>query len=480
MKCPNCKNKIQPDWKFCEICGAKLNTNEKPKVTTPKKGRSTRKLSNKGRRLLSFMLIGIVVLFILLGLFGSSGDRIVYGVRESEDIYKYERIYSVGVNGKDHQEIFYGLTNGLSAWDFSIFNIFTDDGKLMQFYDLFSQQLLILNTANGTYDAYQGEFVFDSSFTGDEKHILLNETEGENVEIFMTVVDPKGKKIGSYDDLTFIESIPNGKDALVYHWEYDGSGYRYFDEMGLLNFKSGDYTFLTSLEDGDTDSGLIVSDDGKTIFFQDGEELISMEVSSGKTKTIFDTEEEYSVPKFYISEDNKTMAVIADDYDSTLNTIDLRSDEKTKIDREVTYATFTPDNKGLVYMTFEDNGEYDLYYAKNDGSDKVRLVRNIRNLDYQLSPNGDYVAFLERDGSDGSGDLRVIALDEENPVHLATDVWSFRFTEDNRSIVYSKVEDIARGTPESEIYKIGINGRKNKLLVEADDGIFEILWPEIR
>jgi len=44
-------------------------------------------------------------------------------------------------------------------------------------------------------------------------------------------------------------------------------------------------------------------------------------------------------------------------------------------------------------------------------------------------------------------------------------------------IVYVKVTDLDRGNPESEIYRIRIDGQKKERLLDADDGLYTFIWP---
>ena len=471
MKCPNCKNEIQPGQKFCEACGARLDKNKKSS------GRGAKKSFKVGPLLIVLILVILAAfIFTKLNIFSGSGNqRIVYGVRGDAYDNNYSEMYSVDMNGKHHLEIYEDAPVDIH-WNASQVPYFAEEGRLVQFLDFNEEELVILDTTDGTFDTYQpgGDFVFLAHFISDGKYIISNEEDGD--EDILRILDTEGKEVLSIEDLTYIASMPNGKEILVNKWDYRKSEYGDVDEVGLVEIPSGDYSFVTSDVDEAGWSNLKVSDDGKILFYQDEEELISFKLSSGETEKIFETEgDTYLV--YEITENGKVLALIEyDDYQS-LYVYNLHNGEQTRVDRHVGSMLLTPDNKGIVYATYEGDDMYDLYYVKIDGSDKVRLAKNVYNLSYQLSPDGKHIVYLERSSYYEPGDLMITELKEEIPTQLDTDVWTYQFTDDGHTIVYSRVEDMNRGTPESEIYTIGINGRNKETVVEMDDGIFDILWP---
>lgn len=470
MKCPSCGNKIEAGQKFCMKCG--FNLENLPARTLPAGGRKKINAAVLGIAFLAILAAALIIWLLSGGVFGSSANQVVYGVRKDSNVRYYEAVNRVDMNGKNIEEIYEDAPGTISSSQW--LSYFSQDGRLLQFYDDTEEELVILNTKDGSRTTYQplGEQVLYSTLVMDDEYILMLEVDSG--DLVMTYLDTKGNRINTFDNIVPVSGEPHGNQSIVI--KFDGEdGLMTMDEIGRVDVRSGDYTSIFSL-DGEETGSIISSRDDKAIVFQEGDDLIFLDVSSGDHKTIFTGDTDSSMD-ISISGDGRMVAVVDNDDKRTLYTIKAKDETQTKIDRYAASVIFTPDNSHILYTTEEGSGSYDLFIVKVDGSGKTRLAKDIGFEQFALSPNGKWVAYI--DEQDGASELMVVDLTGRDPLRLDKEVRSFRFTEDGRSIVYAKVEDYYDTRPESEIFLINVNGKGQKLIVEKDDGIFEILFPAV-
>ena len=471
MKCPYCQSEVQPGQKFCMTCGKELDLKKKKGL-----GKDIRKYLTVALVLAASIAVVYLVYQVLFGgLFASSSDKIVYGVRKNENQDTYETIYSVDMNGKNRRELYEDAPAKIS-WLSNYQKFFTSDGAFLQFYDEGEEELVILDTKDGNVETYlpTGDEILWSTFTDDDKKLLIHEEDDD--DLIMKILNDQAQEINAYFDYLSVEMMPNKKDILVYKMDYDEFDNPFVDELGIINLESGDYSFIASINEEDNVGPVKVSKNGKKVFYQDRDELISLDIGSAEISTVFEAEEDAYID-LDLSDSDKQAILLEYGENDTLYSVAIRDRTSVRIDRYVVQAFFTPDNKHIIYSTDEGLDMYDLYCVGIDGSDKVRLGKDITNLVFQVSPNGKYVAYIDNRSSTKGGDLMIVDVTGENLTQFDTDVWSFQFTDDSRMVIYSRVEDLDRGRPESEIYKNKINGQTKEKIIELDDGLYEILWP---
>lgn len=82
----------------------------------------------------------------------------------------------------------------------------------------------------------------------------------------------------------------------------------------------------------------------------------------------------------------------------------IKGTKLTKVDEEVEYFMMSSDGTGIAYVTENDDGyTLTLYNTKNK---KAKVVtKNLYGYNFELSPNGDSVCYLERKEDDDSASL---------------------------------------------------------------------------
>jgi len=118
-----------------------------------------------------------------------------------------------------------------------------------------------------------------------------------------------------------------------------------------------------------------------------------------------------------------------------------------------------------------------LYTIKTDGSSRVRLAKDAQSFNFLFSPDKRRIAYIKFYTTEEGGDLYISNFNGKDMKRLDSGVWSFRFVDGGKYIVYVKVTDLDRGNPESEIYRIRIDGQKKERLLDADDGLYTFIWP---
>lgn len=481
MNCPQCGNEVKVNDKFCPVCGTNLASAKVSPAFPPGTGKKPRLglivLAVGG--LLAAAALGyfLVASGVIDGLFKSQPSHVIYGILDNEDSWEYEAIYRLDLKDRTSHELYQEVAF-FSFVDSSIASLesaFSKDGNLIQFIDYEEGEIVILDALNESAASYKEDDEILLSQIGQTGDFIFLMASDEREKIVMRVLDSEGVEVYSFEDLAPLAEIENSGQVIVLKAGYEEDGYPIAEEFGKIEMASGDYTALVSIDE-DYLYDLRISPDGKTMVFQNRDELVWLDVPSGKDKTIFSAKEEESL-NFEISPDGSMVAVIDSDDKATLNIIQLQDGSTTKIDRDVRVVGFTDNNAHLIYFTEEGSDLFDLYSAKVDGSGKTRLGRNISSLRMSVdtSPDGKTVAYLDGEGT--LSDLMVVGIDGKNPVQLDKGVSSFAFRADGQSIVYVKGEDYDSDRPESELYKIDIDGAHQEVLVKKDDGIIVILWP---
>jgi len=227
---------------------------------------------------------------------------------------------------------------------------------------------------------------------------------------------------------------------------------------------------------------VFVSSDGKTIYYTDNTGLMALSVTGGSDSSVYESE---LIDWAFFSPDGRMIAIL-DDKKDALYLYDTKRKSTTRIDKDVfldidfdltfnSTVSFSSDSKYLAYIV--GPGDLELYVVKVDGSDRVRLAENAQAFRFAFSPDKQHIAYIKWDNTYKGGDLYITRLDGSESKRLETGVWSFRFIEGGKYIVYTKVEDLDRGAPESEIYRIRIDGQKKERLLDVDDGLFTFIWP---
>jgi hypothetical protein len=509
MHCTNCGKENEEGNQFCMHCGTELykpdtapsepemresqsSIHEKPEAIPEEKKapiRDRRKtfiiLGAVGAFLVLLVCIWTAVVFWGFQIF-SPGEQLVYGIQEDHQD-NLTVIMSISENGKDNKEI-YSENDGFNStalyldnYPWLKNNTFSPNGEIIAIVENEGGLLLLKRDSSlpvsidikDKNSPVAGGYLQSFSPNGE----YFGFTDKENNSFITTFIDTQGNEIYSFEDKIFGAFLPDSRRVVVYETDRE-----YVTGLGIVDILKGEYSYLTGLDEDETDytiwhratSALAISSNGETIYYCDGKNLMSIPTKGGSSSIIYESDE--GIWGSIFSPNNRTLAIIDID-GSNLYLYDTRRDDMLRITNDVQTIKFSPNGRYIAYLTYEGANEYDLYISKLDGSDKVRLARNSTWLKFEFSPDNKYIGYIDGNNIDDGGSLYVVRYDGSNPTRLDTGVWSFRFVDNGSSITYIKVNDLDRGNPESEIYRIRVNGRNKERLLQADDGLFTFIWP---
>jgi tricorn protease-like protein len=511
MHCTNCGKENEEGNQFCMYCGTELYkpdaASSEPeirestpavsqKVDTPPEEEKRTSLPRDRRKI--FIILGAAGAFLVLlvciwagvAFWGfqifSPGEQLVYGIQEDlQD--NITVIMSVNENGKDNKEIysdndgFRSFAIALDYYPWRVNSVFSPDGNTIAVAEN-NGDLLLLDrdtTVPVSVDIQNKSGLvglgYLQGFSPNGKYFGFTDLDGNT--LVTMILDLQGNEIYSVEDRALGTFLPDNRHVVVFETDRENvSG------LGILDFLSGEYTYLTSLEETDTTytiwysvaSPVLVSPNGNTLYYVDGTNLMSIPTNGSSSSLVYESDE--GINFMFFSPDERTMAIVDRD-GNNLYLYDTRRDERSRVTNDVENIAFSPNGRYLAYVTNEGSSERDLYVSRSDGSDKVRIVRNANWLKFAFSPDNNYIAYIDGSSSQDGGSLYVVRRDGSDSIRLDTGVWSFRFVDNGRSIVYIKVNDLDRGNPESELYRIRINGRNKERILQADDGLFTFIWP---
>lgn len=141
----------------------------------------------------------------------------------------------------------------------------------------------------------------------------------------------------------------------------------------------------------------------------------------------------------------------------------------------------TLSHDGLIVFTSEQNGNYEIYTVRSDGSDVRNITNNsARDMDPVWSPDGKHIAFLSDDRS-GSGSLQIYSMNSDgtNLIRLTntpdTEWWAgLDWSPDGQYLVAQhfpiESEQTTPGPGHTNIYLIHANGSGATQLTENESG----------
>lgn len=496
MFCVSCGKENDERSQFCMHCGAELHvpgnaTNSMKESLTTQGGINKPANDAKGRRRLMLwlgiggaFLVFVACVAIVFGVLGynlfAPKEQLFYIIQdETADNYA-TAVMTIRADGKENKELYSDRDGFYMLWSLPGVqnNFISPDGQTLALLDSQEELLLINNTGTAPVPLDTGiEIPFFQGFSPDGKYFGYTTIDDDRPSV--RVVNLQGSEVLAIDDVIFSAFLPNSKQAVVI--EYDTDDYR-ITAMAIVDVPSGEYTHLDDIEVV-TDFPLVfVSSDGKTIYYTDNTGLMAFSVTGGSASSVYESE---LIDWAFFSPDGRMIAIL-DDKKDALYLYDTKRKSTTRIDKDVfldidfdltfnSPVSFSSDSKYLAYIV--GPGDLELYVVKVDGSDRVRLAENAQAFRFAFSPDKQHIAYIKWDNTYEGGDLYITRLDGSESKRLETGIWSFRFIEEGKYIVYTKVEDLDRGAPESEIYRIKIDGQDKKLILPADDGLFTFIWP---
>lgn len=498
MYCVNCGKENDEKSQFCMHCGEALHvpdegiaSTQQPLATQGATEKPTDTKKNRQRLMIGLGIGGLVLAIaacaaIVLSSLGyslfSPKEQLFYIIQdEAADNYA-TAVMTIRADGKENKELYSDRDGFYMLWSLPGVqnNFISPDGQTLALLDSQEELLLINNTGTAPVPLDTGiEIPFFQGFSPDGAYFGYTAIADDD-QLSAHIVDLQGSEVISFEGVIFSVFLPNSKQAVVI--EYDVDDYRNA-ALAIVDIPSGEYAHLVDIE-GVGDFPLVfVSPDGKTIYYNDDMGLMAIPAMGGSASSVYESE---LIEWAFFSPDESVIAILDDEKDA-LYLYDTKRKSTIRIDKDISLdfafditfnspVSFSSDSKYLAYVR-EGSGDLELYVVKVDGSDRVRLAENAQAFRFAFSPDKQHIAYIKWDNTYEGGDLYITRLDGSESKRLETGIWSFRFIEGGKYIVYTKVEDLDRGAPESEIYRIRIDGQKKDRLLDVDDGLYTFIWP---
>jgi Tol biopolymer transport system component len=301
-------------------------------------------------------------------------------------------------------------------------------------------------------------------------------------DVALHVVDGTGAEVLMVPYAAFGAFFPDGERILVVETDEDGRS----DGLAWVDLDEGTPNRITHLAGSSGWIRPVVLADGERIAFHSDEELLVMEVTGGAAQRLYEFDSPASA--FFLAPDNEQL-VVYDQFEGErvgeLRLIDFDDNSSTRVDTDLNLQPwsnrpgeqaikFSPDGDRIAYLA-GDSGNLSLYVTGVDGRNRHRISDDNAWSTFDFAPNGREIAFIEATSANSPGALYVADVDGGNRLRLDVDVWSFRFIDGGRRIIYSKVDDLDRGDAESEIYRIDVDGDKQELVRGFQSGLISFL-----
>lgn len=490
MQCPSCGNEVPADAKFCKFCGHSLQGSPPPAPPTPRPRQ--RRWSLYGAILL-VLLLGIVAVYLVVSNLVSviSGKpQILYAIQDEGTSDAISTLMIMNGDGDGHLEVAYdrdGLY--LASAGYGEPQYLAPDGRWLAYFERTDEgwELVVASADGGSpllvdNNAVRSTAVGTLGFSPDSRHFAYTTFNDRNDEIALHVLDATGAEVLMVPDVAFGSFFPDGNRLLVLETDDEGL----FDGLAWLELNEGTPNRITNLTESSGWVRPLVLPDGNRISFYSEGELLMMDVAGGAAQRLHEFDSPASA--VFVAPGGDYLTV----YDQfvgesvgELRLINLADNRSIRIDTDSNLSPwgnrpgeraidFSPDGKFVAYAA-DEPGNLSLYVTGVDGANRRRISDDNAWLTFAFSPNSRQIAFIEATDARRAGTLYIADMDGGNRLRLDVDVWSFRFIDGGRRLLYSKVQDIDRGDPESEIYRIDADGDNQELLLGVQDGIISFV-----
>jgi len=498
MYCVNCGKENDEKSQFCMHCGEALHvpgegiaSTQQPLATQGVTEKPVDNKKNRQRLMIGLGIGGLVLVIatcaaIVLSSLGynlfSPKEQLIYMIQEDQNDNFATAVMIIRADGKENEE-FYSDRDGFLPFFLSGSknNIISPDGLYLVLLDREGELLLINKRGAAPIPLDTGDIngisFFQLDISPDGMYVGYT-ARFDDSRPSVCVVDLQGNEVITIDDVAFSTFLPNSRQVVVSEFDADDN----MAALAIIDVHSGEYTHLVDFEGEGNYHMVLLSPDGKTIYYTDDTGLMAISATGGIASSVYESEK---INSAFFSSDGRMIAIL-DGEKAALYLYETKRESTIRIDKGIFIGSifgipislsFSPDSKYLAYIVGEGYGDLELYFIKADGSDRVQVATNAEWYGYAFSPDKSHIAYIK--GSDGhkGGGLYIMLLDGSESKRLDTGVWSFRFVNGGKYIVYTKVTDLERGSPESEIYRIRIDGQKRESILDIDDGLYTFISP---
>jgi Tol biopolymer transport system component len=502
MFCPYCGEENETESQFCMFCGKALaGSEEADPPPTPKTERKRTKRDTSKNALLLLIpvaLVGVVIIGALVvagviflpNLFSRlAGEQYIYVIQEEGINGSISAIIRTKGNVKSEVELARDWDGyyPINSYDGISRKIFSPDGKQFVMHEKEAFGDLLLFAGDGSIPIYLGKSSpgWKESFSPDGKYFAFTTYEASNREIAAHVYDNKGNPTLVLEGSAFGAFLPNSNKIIALEIDRDET---VFTGLILADINRGDTTFLTSFEEMySSPPRPFVSPDGKTIYFSQGENLMSIPASGGAVNIVYKFSHPNSIAFF--GPDKKNLVIldlVQGSNAADLLLLDPQSNRRVRIDRDIVMHSpgrilygevsikFSPDGKYIAYLLRRD-GQYDLYVTHIENRQRTLMVSSATWISFEFSPDKKRIAYIEGRNLTRGGSLFIRDFDGGNRLRLDTDVWSFQFDAKGKNLLYFKVNDLSQRRPESEMHRIRVDGKKKTLIKPVEDGVMTFI-----
>jgi Tol biopolymer transport system component len=512
MKCANCQSDLTPNARFCGVCGAPVvaaagpgadaGATAVPETARPPitRGPTTRGAANRrwymiGGAILALVLclaMAAVTIFAVVPRVTARSQLILYAVNDEGFGFGANSLMVMGPDGRNNLELIRNR-NGFWLWN--------DHSAAKSFIAPNGRWLAAMERAGQSGELELTVYAVDSAapllthrlgpsmpigvgFSPDSRYFAYTSHDSRRTETTLHIVDQQGSEIMAVPDVVFSDFFPDSRRILGIQLDDEGL----FDWLVWVDVASGQVNRITSLSDSSGWVRPLIAADGRKVYFYSDDELLVVEVGGGASQRVYTFESQNSATFF--SPAGSHLAIY-DQFSNSDRVGELRlvttaNKSSARIDRDVNLnlrsrahlaertVDFSANGRHIAYLT-GDVGDLALYVNGLDGRDRKRISNGNYWLVFAFSPDSRQIAYVEGRDQNEPGSLYVSNIDGSNRQRLDTDVWSFRWSPDGRSLVYSKISGISRGRIESEIYRIRPDGQGQEIVLEGQRGLVTLL-----
>jgi hypothetical protein len=294
--------------------------------------------------------------------------------------------------------------------------------------------------------AYEG-------FSPDGNFFVFTELDSSGKRLTIQVMTRQGDLVNSFRDSEFVAFLPNTQKIVMIN---RGDVSQKVQGISIGDITTGSSTqIFGTIHDG---YAMVSQASGNVYFFdQVDDRLLQIPTNGGSAIPVTDlTKSSSKPPSALLSPDGKFIILLESQGTSlykfrlmdpaTKQAISISNSFNQYANSGAAFpvyvnqpaAVFSPDDSYVAYATTASNGMANLTLSKTDGSSSVVVTKQDRPIDFEFTPDGNYLVVLTVSRSVNSpvGSLQLYGFAQKASVELSNSVTSFFLSPDGSQLYY--------------------------------------------
>jgi len=311
--------------------------------------------------------------------------------------------------------------------------------------------------------AYEG-------FSKDSNFFAFTELDSSGKELTTQVVTRQGDRVNSFRDSEFVAFLPNSQKIVMVN-RSDTS--QKVQGISIGDITNGSTTQLfTTVDDG---YAMVSQALGNIYFFDtDASRLLQIPTDGGRAITITDLAKSSThPPSAYLSPDGKFIMLFEAQGTTLYKFRLMEPGTQQDVSISTSYnqyansgtvfpafvsqpaAVFSPDDNYVAYAATASNGTSELMLSKTDGSGSVVVTKQDHPLDFEFTPDGNYIIVLTVNTNSPAGTLQLYGIAQKASVELSNSVTSFFLSPDGSQLYYFYLDQSKKAT---HLMRVAVTG----------------------